>query len=129
MIELHSFGPWIKCYANIVLLCFFKLPIMLEIILWCNMDIIPTWCVGKSISQLTHFEKNYICTCYEWYEFYMNGYVNQISRPTPFLETSNENWNGTRIWMCEQVDMMCMDIHMRYSSNEDVVLWNYMRSG
>jgi hypothetical protein len=33
------------------------------------------------------------------------------------------------MWMYEQVDMMCMNIHMRYSSNEDVVLWNYMRSG
>jgi len=26
MIELHSLGPWMKCNANIVLLCFFKLP-------------------------------------------------------------------------------------------------------
>jgi hypothetical protein len=76
MIELRSFDPWMKYYTNIVLLSFFKLLIMLEIILCCNRDIIPTWYVGKYVSQLTHFEKNYIFTCYEWYEFYMNEHVN-----------------------------------------------------
>jgi hypothetical protein len=96
MIELRSFGPWMKYNTNIVLLCFFKLPIMLEIILCYNRDIIPTWCVGKSISQLTHCEKNYIYACYRWYEFCMNGHINHsISRPTLFVETSNEKlkWN------------------------------------
>jgi len=96
MIELRSFGPWMKCNANIVLLCFFKLPIMLEIILCYNRDIIPAWCVGKSILQLTHCEKNYIYACYRWYEFCINGHINHsISHPTPFVETSNEKlkWN------------------------------------
>jgi hypothetical protein len=96
MIELRSFGLWMKCDANIALLCFFKLPIMLEIILCCSRDIIPTWCVGKSISQLTHCEKNYIFACYGWYEFCMNWRGNHsISRLTPFIETGNEKlkWN------------------------------------
>jgi hypothetical protein len=122
MIELRSFGPWMKYNTNIVLLCFFKLPIMLEIILCYNRDIIPTWCVGKSISQLTHCEKNYIYACYRWYEFCMNGHVNHsISRPTLFVETSNEKlkWNTDvnvqrcvwiYIWGIHFIWMSCCEI-------------------
>jgi len=43
---------------------FLKLSVMLEITLCFNRDIIPTWCVRKFVSRLTHFEKNYIFTCY-----------------------------------------------------------------
>jgi hypothetical protein len=61
----------------------FKLPITLEITLCFNRDIIPTRCVRKSISWLTHFEKNYIFTCYRWYECCMTRRVNlSISHPT-----------------------------------------------
>jgi hypothetical protein len=83
----------------ILLYYVFKLLIMFEITLCCNKNIIPTWCVRKSISRLTHFEKNYIFACYGWYgwyEFYMNRRVNHsISRPTPFVKTCNEKfkWN------------------------------------
>ena len=82
----------------------FKLLIMLEISLCCNKDIIPTQCVRKSISQLTHFENNYIFACYEWYEFCMNRCVNRsISRPIPFVKTCNEKlkWNtDVYVWTC-----------------------------
>jgi hypothetical protein len=96
MKKLCFFDPWMKCNVNIVLLCFFKLPIMIEIILCCNRDIMPTWCVRKSVSRLTHFEKNYIFACYGWYEFCMNRRVNHsISRLAPFVKTCNEKlkWN------------------------------------
>jgi hypothetical protein len=75
----------------------FKLPIVLEIILCYNRDIIPTWCIRKFVSRHTHLEKNYIFVCYGWYELCMNRHVNRsISRPTPFVETCNEKklkWN------------------------------------
>jgi hypothetical protein len=91
MKELCSFGPWMKCNVNIALLCF-KLLIMLEIILCCNRDIIPTWCVRKFIPRLTHFEKNYIFVCYGWYKFCMNWRVNRsICHQTPFVKTLK--WN------------------------------------
>jgi hypothetical protein len=111
----------------ILLYYVFKLPITFEITLCCNRDIIPTRCVRKSISWLTHFEKNYIFTCYRWYEFCMTRCVNlSISHPTPFVKTFNEKlkWN-TNV----NVRMMCMNIRMWYSSYEGVMLWNYMRSG
>jgi hypothetical protein len=130
MKELRSFDPWMKCNVNIALLCFLKLPIMLEITLCCNRFIIPTWCVRKFVSRFTHFEKNYIFACYGWYEFCMNGHVNHsISRLTPFVKTSNEKlkWNTNVV----NVRTSWYDVYkcMRYSSNEDVMLWNYMRSG
>jgi hypothetical protein len=74
----------------------FKLLIMLEITLCCNRNIIPTWCLKKSVSQLKHFEKNYIFVCYRWYEFCKNRRVNRsISHPTLFVKTCNEKlkWN------------------------------------
>jgi len=75
----------------IMLYYVFKLLIMLEITLCCNRDIIPIWCVRKSISRFTDFEKNYIFACYGWYEFCLNRRVNRsISRPTPFVKTCNE---------------------------------------
>jgi hypothetical protein len=104
MIKLRSFGTWMKCNANIALLCFFLLPIMLEIILCCNRDVIPTWCVRKSISQLTHFEKNYIFARYGWYEFYINRHVNHsISRSNPVVKTSNKKFKwkmDVNVWTC-----------------------------
>ena len=95
MKELCSFGPWMKCNVNI-LYYVFKFPIMLEIILCYNKDIIPTWRVRKSVSQLTYFEKNYIFACYGWYEFCMNKRINcSIIRPASFVKTWNEKlkWN------------------------------------
>jgi hypothetical protein len=90
MKELCSFGPWMKCNVNIALLYFLKVLIMLKITLCCNRDIIPTWCVRKSVSQLT-FWKEYIFTYYGWYKFCMNRRINHlISRPTPCVKTCNE---------------------------------------
>jgi hypothetical protein len=95
MKQLCSFGLWMKCNVDIAFYVF-KLLIMLEITLCCNRDIIPTWCVRKSISQLTYFEKNCIFACYGWYELCMNRRFNRsISCPTPFVKTCNEKlkWN------------------------------------
>jgi hypothetical protein len=92
----------------------FKLLIMLEITLCCNMDIIPTWCVRKFVSQLTYFEKNYIFTCYRWCEFCINRRVNRsISRSTSFVKTCNEKlkWN--------------MDVYVRICSY-DVYEYTYV---
>ena len=130
MKELCSFGSWMKCNVNIALLCFLKLPIMLEITLCCNRDIIPTWYVRKFVSRLTHFEKNYIFACYGWYEFCMNKHINRsISDPTPFVKTCNEKLKWNMDLYVITYRYMCMNIHMWYSSYEDVMLWNYMRSG
>jgi len=83
---------------------FFKLPIMLEIALCCNRDIIPTWRVRKFILLLVHFEKNYIFACYKWYEFCLNIRVNRsISWPTSFVKTCNGKlkWNtNVYVWTC-----------------------------
>ena len=46
-----------KCNVNIIYYVSFKLPIMLEIILCYNRDIIQAWRMRKSVSRLTHFEK------------------------------------------------------------------------
>jgi hypothetical protein len=87
---------------------------MLGITLCCNRDIISTWSVRKSVLRLGYFEKNYIFTCYEWYELCMNGYVSRsIGRPTPFVKTCNENlkWN--------------MNVHVRTCSY-DVYEYTYV---
>ena len=95
MKELCSFGPWVKCNVNIVLLCFFKLPIMLEITLCCNRDIIPTWCIRKSISRPTHLKRiiySYVMGDMSsiWTDVYRS-----ISHPTAFVKTCNDKmkWN------------------------------------
>jgi hypothetical protein len=63
---------------------------MLEITLCWNKDIIPTWCVRKFVSQLTHFEKN-IYSYVTGDELCMNKHVTRsISCPTPFVKTCNE---------------------------------------
>ena len=125
MKELCSFGPWMKCKINIVLLCFLKLLIILEITLCCNRDIIPTWYVRKFVLRLTHFEKQFIYShvmddmSFAWTNVLITQLVIQ-----PFLQILvMKNWNRTRMWMYEQVDMICMNIQIRYSFNEDVVLW------
>jgi hypothetical protein len=88
----------------ILLYYVFKLLIMLEITLCCNKDIIPPWCVRKSISRLINFERNCIFACYGWYEFCMNRRINRsISHPTPFVKTCNEKlkWNmDVYVWTC-----------------------------
>jgi hypothetical protein len=53
----------------------------------------------------------------------MNGHVNHsISRPTPFVETSNEKlkWNTDVNMRPSSYDVY--DMHMRYSFHEDVML-------
>jgi len=60
----------------------------------------------------------------------MNKRVNRsISHPTPFVKTCNDKMKWKTNVNVRHVDMMCMNIHMWYSSYEDVMLLNYIRSG
>jgi hypothetical protein len=114
MIELRFFGPWMKCNANIVLLYFFKFSIMLGIILCCNRDIIPTWWVGKSVSQLTHFERTiYSHVMSDMSSIWTDVLITKLVVRPLFVKSSNEKlkWN--------------MDVNVR-TSWYDVCLYIYI---